>query len=43
MMRLSTAIKRLKQYYELALTLDYVNDKVAWALYQTWKEADGRR
>lgn len=39
-MRLQTAIKRLKENYELAKNNDYIKDKVAWALYRTWREAD---
>lgn len=40
MMRIETAIKKLMENYERAKTIREVNDKVAWALYQTWREAD---
>ena len=39
MMRIKTAVKKLMQYYEIAKNNDWIRDKVAWALYQTWKEA----
>ena len=42
MMRIDTAIKFLKKYYEEAKRHEWVQDKVAWALYQTWKEANAR-
>lgn len=34
------AIKRFEYYYGKALNSPYVKKKVAWALFQTWKEAD---
>ena len=37
-MSLEKAIKRLKYHYERALKLEYVYNKLGWALYQTWKE-----
>ena len=40
MIRIETAIKLLLQYYEIAKNNDWIRDKVTWALYQTWKEAD---
>ena len=39
-MRLGTAIERLVDNYRYASDKDWIMDKVAWALYQTWKEAD---
>ncbi|MBQ8665351.1 MAG: hypothetical protein IJ526_00460 [Lachnospiraceae bacterium] len=39
-----TKIKRaqeiLKQEYEIAKTLEYVTDPIAWALHETWKLFD---
>ena len=42
-MRLGTAIERLFDNYVYALDKEWVRDKVAWALYQTWKEVDNRK
>ena len=42
-MRLETAIERLLDNYVYASGKEWINDKVAWALYQTWKEADIRK
>ena len=42
-MRLGTAIERLVENYNYAVSKEWVQDKVAWALYHTWKEADKRR
>ena len=42
-MRLGTAIERLVDNYRYASDKDWIMDKVAWALYHTWKEADGRK
>ena len=39
-MRLGTAIERLVDNYKYASDKEWINDKVAWALYHTWKEAD---
>lgn len=39
-MRLGTAIERLFDNYVYASDKEWIRDKVAWALYQTWKEAD---
>ena len=39
-MRLGTAIERLVEAYNYASDKEWINDKVAWALYHTWKEAD---
>ena len=39
-MRLATAIKWLKQNYEYACRNDYVRDKIAWSLYQTWQQVE---
>lgn len=42
-MKLETAINHLKRNYDLALKNDYVNDKVAWSLYVTWREVEKAR
>lgn len=39
-MKIETAIKKLKVNYEYALKNDYIKDKIAWALYVTWKEVE---
>ena len=39
-MRLGTAIEKLVENYNYAVGKEWVQDKVAWALYHTWKEAD---
>lgn len=39
-MRLGTAIERLVEAYNYACDKEWIQDKVAWALYHTWKEAD---
>lgn len=39
-MNLEKAIELLREYYESALKNDYIKNKVAWALYQTWRRAD---
>ena len=39
-MRLGTAIERLIDNYRYASDKEWIQDKVAWALYHTWKEAD---
>lgn len=39
-MKIETAHKKLDFYYEKALRSPYVHDKVAWALFQAWREAD---
>lgn len=39
-MRIETAHKLLDEKYEEAKRLRYVRDKVAWAAYQVWREAD---
>lgn len=36
-------IEDLKKNYEEAKRCSFVNDPVAYALYQTWKEYDGKR
>ena len=43
--RLNKAIKILREKYDKAKDLQYVNDKVAWALYHTWNDfdAEGKR
>ena len=35
---LEQAMSRLKALYEKAQTLDYVYNKIGWALYHTWSE-----
>ena len=42
-MRLGTAIECLVDNYKYASGKEWINDKVAWALYHTWKEADDRK
>ena len=42
-MRLGTAIEKLVENYNYAVGKEWVQDKVAWALYHTWKEADKHR
>ena len=42
-MRLGTAIEKLVDNYKYASDKEWIRDKVAWALYQTWKEADDRK
>lgn len=39
-MRLGTAIELLVDNYIYAKSKVWIRDEVAWALYQTWKEAD---
>ena len=39
-MRLGTAIECLFDNYIYASDKEWIRDKVAWALYQTWKAAD---
>ena len=39
-MRLGTAIELLIDNYRYASDKEWIQDKVAWALYHTWKEAD---
>lgn len=43
MMSFDEAQKVFESYWNEARELDYVIDKVAWALYQTWREAEKRR
>ena len=42
MQDLDKAIKILKEQYERAQKMDWVQDKIAYALYQTWKIFDER-
>lgn len=42
-MTLEKAIEILKTEYEKAKKLKWVYNPIAYALYQTWKKADGRR
>ncbi len=39
-MNIGQAIVLLIEKYEYAKKQDYIIKKVAWALYQTWKEVD---
>lgn len=39
---LTKAIKVLKEQYEKAQKIDWVRNKMAYALYQTWKIFDDR-
>ena len=39
-MNIEQAIVLLIEKYEYAKKQDYIIKKVAWALYQTWKEVD---
>ena len=41
-MRLGTAIEHLVEAYKYASDKEWIQDKVAWALYHTWKEADSK-
>ena len=36
------AITKLWKNYDKALDCDFIQNPLAWALYQTWKEIDGR-
>lgn len=40
---LRNAVIFLKTMYGTALNSPYVKNKVAWAIYQTWKQVDSRR
>lgn len=42
-MTLEKAKELLIQEYERAKRLEYVNDPLAYALYQVWKKADAER
>lgn len=39
-MKLEKALEMVKEKYEQAKKSEYVQNPVAWALYQVWKEAD---
>lgn len=39
-MKIETALKRVRKEYDKAMTLEFVKDPVAWALYQAWKKAN---
>ena len=39
-MNIGQAIVLLTEKYEYAKKQDYIIKKVAWSLYQTWKEVD---
>ena len=36
------AMSLVKRLYEKAITLEYVQKPISWALYQAWKEFDKR-
>ena len=38
--KINRAIKKLNEMYEKALNSPYVKNKLAWSLYQVWKEYD---
>lgn len=38
--RIERAIRTLQKNYNLALSRDYIQNPIAWALYETWKEFD---
>ena len=40
MQEIDKAIKVLKEQYEKAQNIDWVRNKIAYALYQTWKIFD---
>ncbi len=40
-LELRKAVRLLEKNYEKGLNSDYVNNPLAWALYQTCKETDG--
>jgi hypothetical protein len=42
-MTLEKAKKLIDEEYERAKRLEYVNDPLAYALYQVWKKADKER
>ena len=42
MQELDKAIKILKEQYEKAQNMDWIRNKIAWALYHTWKIFDER-
>lgn len=42
-MTLGKAIELLCEEYGKALTLEYVRDPLAYALYHTWKKVDERK
>ena len=42
-MRIGNAVGLLINNYLYATNRPWIKDKVAWALYQTWKEADNSK
>ena len=42
-MTLEKAVKLLEEKYEQAQKLEYVQNPLAWAFYQTWKEVDSKK
>lgn len=40
MMRIGTAIKKVRETYERAKKNEHIRNPVAYALYCVWKEAD---
>ena len=43
MITIEKAIKMLEAEYERAKNLEWVNNPLAYALYQVWKKVDERR
>lgn len=43
MSEIEKAIIIIKEEYERALKLKYVNDPIAWALYHTWRKFDVKK
>lgn len=41
-MTIDKAIELLKAYYYAALENPFVEKKISWALYQTWKDVDAK-
>ena len=41
-MTLETAIILLKKTYEIAQAIEEIKNPLAYALYHTWKQADGK-
>ena len=37
---LTDPIKSIRRYYEIAKNNDWIKHKVAWSLYQAWKDED---
>ncbi len=41
-MTIEEAVTLLRAMYDKSLTIPHIFNPVAWALYQTWREADAR-